>query len=117
MSEVPPLTEDALAKAAAAALSAEFGPHLATAVDKAARGELPPPSAEASRDLNQILGTAAAVVQLGWAVIEIAKFCWRKFQELRDKAKVAEAARAEIAIPGLPGETRDKIIDAVVDKL
>jgi hypothetical protein len=114
MSELP---ADDLAKAAARALREEFGPHLETYVDKAAAGELEKPDANVTRDWNTIVGTSAAFVQLAWALIEVSKFAWRKYQELRDKAAVAKAAGEEMRLPGIPGETRDRIIDTVVEKL
>jgi hypothetical protein len=111
-------SEAELAKAAAEALSGTYGQNLIVAVEKAAAGNAPKTDFPADRDILTNLNTTASILQIAWFVIEVSRFCWRKFQSLKDKAALAKAAKQEIRpVAGMTGEQRDSVIEAVVQKL
>jgi hypothetical protein len=112
-------SEEALARAAADTLSLRFGDAVLITVEKAIKGEFGNLQGDSDRSVFiDALNTAASVVQIGWFIFEVSRYCWRKYRLIKDPAALREAAYNEVvALPSMSGNDRKTVISAVVDKL
>lgn len=112
-------SEEALARAAADTLSVRFGEDVVITVEKAIRGEFGNLHGNSDRSaFIDALNTAASIVQIGWFIFEVSRYCWKKYRLTKDTAALKEAAYNEVAaLPSMSGIDRNTVIEAVVDKL